>query len=140
MANAVRSCYVLVVEDNPGDQRLIREALQASGFDVTIRCAGNGAEALALLRRERPNLILLDLNLPAVDGREVLEQLKGDKRLRHIPIVVLTSSLMPQDILSAYVSGANCYLQKPIDLTVLFDRMRELISFWLHTAVLPPVE
>ena len=140
MSDAARTCYVLLVEDNPGDQRRIREALDASGFDVTIRCAGNGAEALALLRRERPNLILLDLNLPAVDGREVLDQLKADKRLQHIPIIVLTSSLMPQDILSAYRSGANCYMQKPLDLTVLFDRMRELISFWTRVAVLPPVE
>ncbi len=132
--------YVLLVEDNPADERLIREAFKATDPSVAVTVAGNGAEALALLRRERPNLIILDLNLPAVDGREVLDQLKGDKRMRHIPIVVFTSSVMPEDIMSCYRSGANCYLQKPMDLAVLFDRVRELLHFWTRTAVLPPRE
>jgi len=129
---------ILLVEDNPADERLIREAFKAATADVCILAASNGAEALALLRRERPNMILLDLNLPAVDGREVLDSLKNDKRLRHIPIVVLTSSAMPRDVLSAYRSGANCYLQKPIDLSQLFDKIRNLFQFWTETAVLPP--
>jgi len=131
---------VLLVEDNPGDERLIREGFKSTGADITVMCANSGAEALALLRRERPNLILLDLNLPAVDGREVLHNLKSDKRLRHIPIVVLTSSLLPQDILAAYRNGANCYMEKPLDLPVLFQRIRELFHFWTETAVLPPEE
>jgi len=129
---------ILLVEDNPADERLIREAFKAAAADVGILAASNGAEALALLRRERPDMILLDLNLPAVDGREVLESLKSDKRLRHIPIVVLTSSRMPRDVLSAYRSGANCYMQKPIDLTQLFDKIKNLFQFWTETAVLPP--
>ncbi len=140
MADSQKKYYVLLVEDNPADERLIREAFEAAGNDIAIKCAGNGAEALALLRRERPNLILLDLNLPAVDGREVLQQLKCDKRLLHIPIVVLTSSVMPRDILGAYRSGANCYLQKPLDMPVLFEKIRELYHFWTRTAVLPPIE
>ncbi len=140
MADSQKKYYVLLVEDNPADERLIREAFNAACNDVAITSASNGAEALALLRRERPNFILLDLNLPAVDGREVLRQLKSDKRLRHIPIIVLTSSLMPRDILGAYRSGANCYLQKPLDLPVLFEKIRELYNFWTRTAVLPPLE
>jgi len=130
--------YILLVEDNPADERLIREAFKAVNGKVTVLSAQSGAEALALLRRERPNLILLDLNLPGVDGREVLEQLKGDKRLRHLPIVVLTSSAMPEDIAAAYRAGANCYMQKPIELNDLFDKIRNLYEFWTQTALLPP--
>ena len=129
---------ILLVEDNPADERLIREAFKAAAANVSILAASNGAEALALLRRERPDMILLDLNLPAVDGREVLDSLKNDKRLRHIPIVILTSSVMPRDVLAAYRSGANCYLQKPIDLAQLFDKIKNLFQFWTETAVLPP--
>lgn len=131
---------VLLVEDNPGDERLIREAFKTTNADVTVMCANSGAEALALLRRERPNFILLDLNLPAVDGREVLQHLKADKRMRHIPIVVLTSSLLPQDIMAAYRSGANCYMEKPLEMPLLFQRIRDLFHFWTETAVLPPQE
>ena len=129
---------VLLVEDNPADERLVREAFKAVRPDVHLLCASNGAEALALLRRTRPHLILLDLNLPAVDGREVLEQIKSDRRLRHIPVAVLTSSSIPQDVLAAYRNGANCYLQKPLDVTKLFDRIRDLMEFWTTTAILPP--
>lgn len=131
---------VLLVEDNPADERLIREAFRAADPNVSIIAANSGAEALALLRRERPSLILLDLNLPAVDGREVLDEVKRDKRLKHIPIIILTSSTMPQDILAAYRSGANCYVQKPMDLNGLFERIRELLNFWTQTAILPPTE
>ena len=140
MAGPLRKYNILLVEDNPGDERLIREAFKAIEGDIAVMSANSGSEALALLRRERPDMILLDLNLPGVDGREVLQELKRDKRLRHIPIVVLTSSLMPGDVLSAYRAGANCYLQKPVDLTTLFEKIRELFHFWTDTAVLPPAE
>lgn len=135
-----RKYHVLLVEDNPADERLIREAFKAADANIALMTANNGAEALALLRRERPDFILLDLNLPAVDGREVLEELKCDKRLKHIPIVILTSSLMPQDIMAAYRSGANCYMQKPVELAALFEKVQQLYRFWTETAVLPPSE
>jgi chemotaxis family two-component system response regulator Rcp1 len=138
MATTHQNYQVLLVEDNPGDERLVREAFKAANANVIITSASNGAEALALLRRTRPDLILLDLNLPMVDGREVLQEVKHDKRLRHIPVIILTSSVMPQDVLAAYRAGANCYMQKPMDLASLFARIRELIEFWTRTAILPP--
>ncbi len=132
-----RELYVFLIEDNAADARLVREAFKVSGRKVRLVSASNGAEALALLRRERPNLILLDLNLPAVDGREVLESLKSDKRMKHIPIAVLTSSDLPEDVIAAYRAGANCYVQKPLELNELFTRINGLIDFWADTAILP---
>jgi len=130
--------YVLVVEDDPAQQRLMQEALKETGRDVKLVAATSGAEAMALMQRERPNLILLDLSLPAMDGREVLKALKRDSRLNYIPIVVFTASSAEHDIVSAYSAGANCYLQKPPDFPELVRCMSALLNFWTDTASLPP--
>lgn len=118
-----RPAEILLVEDNPADVRLTREALHEGKVRNSLSVASDGVEALEFLRRQgrhadapTPDLILLDLNLPRKDGREVLEEIKADPALRHIPIVVLTSSQAEQDILRAYDLHANCYVTKPVDL------------------------
>lgn len=137
---SLKECYILLVEDNPADELLMREAFNASGYTVRVITAHNGAEALALMRRERPNLIMLDLNLPAVDGRKVLQTLKTQGRQRYVPIIVFTSSTSPHDIIAAYTSGANCYMSKPTDFDGLVERLRTLLQFWLEHVLLPPAD
>jgi len=114
---------VLLVEDSPGDVRLTREAFKDAKVHVNLHVASDGAEALAFLRREgeyagvpRPDLILLDLNLPKKDGREVLAEIKESSTLRSIPVVILTTSASEEDILRSYMLHANCYITKPVDL------------------------
>jgi chemotaxis family two-component system response regulator Rcp1 len=135
---------VLVVEDSPADVRLIQEALRDSTIQNDIHVVHDGVEAIAYLRRwapftaaERPQLILLDLNMPRKDGREVLREIKADTDLRKIPVIVLSSSGSPDDIAGSYDSHANCYVRKPVD----FDQFRGLVhqveSFWLSAAELP---
>jgi CheY-like chemotaxis protein len=135
---------VLLVEDNPGDIRLTREAFREKGIPATLRVARDGMEALAVLRREGehrsgrlPDLILLDLNLPKKDGREVLAEIKADPALRHIPVIVLTSSEAEQDIAKAYDLHANCFVTKPADLDQFFHVFDAIGEFWLETVKLP---
>ncbi len=133
-----RSVDILLVEDNPGDVRLTREAFAEGPLAVNLSVVPNGVEALAFLRREEPytnaphpELILLDLNLPRVDGRQVLAQLKADRRLRRIPVVILTTSTAEADIMQTYDLRANCYIAKPVDLEQFFTVVREIEDFWL---------
>jgi CheY-like chemotaxis protein len=139
-----RPIEVLLVEDNPGDVRLTREALKEGKVHNNLHVAPDGVEALAFLRREgryadavRPDLILLDLNLPRKGGREVLEEIKNDRALRHIPVVILTSSQAEQDIARAYDLHANCYISKPVDLDQFITVVRSIEDFWFTVVKLP---
>jgi CheY-like chemotaxis protein len=139
-----RPIEVLLVEDNPGDVRLTREALKEGKVSNNLHVAPDGVEALAFLRREgryaaavRPDLILLDLNLPRKGGREVLEEIKNDPALRHIPVVILTSSQAEQDIARAYDLHANCYISKPVDLDQFIRVVRSIEEFWFTVVKLP---
>jgi len=135
---------ILLVEDNPGDIRLLQEAFKEGGFTSRLSIARNGEEALAFLRQEgeyakspRPAFILLDLNLPRKDGREVLSEIKKEKNLRQIPVVVLSTSTSSEDVRRAYDLHANCYIPKPVDLDKLVQLGRSLEEFWISTALLP---
>ncbi|MBN1473606.1 MAG: response regulator [Syntrophaceae bacterium] len=135
---------ILLVEDNPGDVTLIKEALKEGQSLNKLTVLADGETALAFLRREgsykqapRPDLILLDLNMPRKDGREVLAAIKTDPELKNIPIIVLTSSEAQQDITNAYNMQANCYITKPVDLKQYFDVIKLIEDFWLKTVKLP---
>ena len=137
---------ILLVEDNPGDVRLTQEALKESKITNSLTVAKDGVEALEVLRREgvhadapKPDVIFLDLNLPRMDGREVLSIIKEDPELRRIPVVVLTTSEAEQDVLRAYDLHANCYICKPVDLDQFIRVVRSIESFWLSVVKLPPV-
>jgi CheY-like chemotaxis protein len=136
---------ILLVEDNPGDARLTREALAVSKVKNTLHHVRDGEEAIAFLRREgahahapQPDMILLDLNLPRRDGREVLEDIKRDPRLVHIPVVILTSSQAEEDILRSYRLHANCFITKPVDLEQLTKVVHGIEQFWFTLVRLPP--
>jgi chemotaxis family two-component system response regulator Rcp1 len=140
-----RPVEILLVEDNPGDVRLTREALKEGKVRNNLHVAPDGVEALRFLRREgeyaqavRPDLILLDLNLPKKDGREVLEEIKADPALKSIPVVILTSSSAEQDILRSYRLHANCYVTKPVDLDEFITVVRSIENFWFTIVKLPP--
>jgi CheY-like chemotaxis protein len=142
-----RPIEILLVEDNPGDVRLTVEALRDNKVRNNMIVAQDGAEAMAILRREgqyadspRPDLILLDLNLPKIDGREVLRRIKDDQKLRVIPVVILTSSTDEQDVLKAYGLHANCYVAKPIELQQFMEVVRSIEGFWLTIVSLPEAE
>lgn len=135
---------VLLVEDNPGDADLTREGLESSSLPVELTVAVNGAQAVDMLHkrgpfalRSHPRLILLDLNLPGLDGRAVLEDLKADAALRHIPVCVLTSSASENDIRQSYSLGANCYVVKPIDFKTFQGIVRAIEHFWFSVVKLP---
>ena len=136
---------ILLVEDNPADVRLTQEALREGKVKNSLNVARDGAEALAFLRREgpysgapRPDLILLDLNLPKKDGREVLAEIKADDELKMIPVVVLTTSSAELDILKSYSLHANCYITKPVDLEQFVTVVKAIDDFWLTVVRLPP--
>ena len=136
---------ILLVEDNPGDVRLTREALKINKVRNNLSVAEDGESALALLRREyphrdapRPDLILLDLNLPRINGREVLAEIKGDPELKRIPVVILSSSEAEQDIVKSYDLHANAYVTKPVDMDRFIDVVRSIDGFWLAVVRLPP--
>ena len=140
-----RPIEILLVEDNPGDVRLTIEALKEGKVHNRLSVAKDGVDALAFLRREgphasaaRPDLILLDLNLPRKDGREVLAEIKEDPALRRIPVVVLTTSKAEEDILRTYDLHANCYITKPVDLEQFIAVVRSIDDFWLSVVRLPP--
>ena len=135
---------ILLVEDNPGDARLTQEALKDGKVYNKLTVVPDGVEAMAYLRREgryagaaQPDLILLDLNLPKKDGREVLQEIKADERLRRIPVVVLTSSNAEQDVLKSYGLHANCYVTKPVDLDQFIGSVKAIENFWLTVVTLP---
>lgn len=135
---------ILLVEDNPADVRLTEEALREGKVKNTLHVARDGVEALEFLRRQgrwkdasRPDLVLLDLNLPRKDGREVLGAIKDDDDLKTIPVVVLTTSSAEADILKSYKLHANCYIQKPVDLEQFVQVVKSIDDFWLTVVRLP---
>ena len=139
-----RPIEILLVEDNPGDVRLTIEALRESKVRNHLSVARDGVEALAFVRRVgthaqavRPDLILLDLNLPRKDGREVLAELKADPDLKTIPVVILTTSRAEQDVLRSYELQANCYISKPVDLDQFITVVKSIEDFWLTIVTLP---
>jgi len=138
---------ILLVEDNPGDVRLTREALKEAKVGNNLHVVEDGVAAMQFLRREdeyqdvpRPDLILLDLNLPKKDGREVLEEIKADNSLKLIPVVVLTTSHAEEDIVRSYNLHANCYVTKPVDLDQFMRIVKSIEDFWLTIVRLPPVD
>jgi chemotaxis family two-component system response regulator Rcp1 len=143
----VKPINILLVEDNPGDADLAREALDSSKMNNNLQVVNDGEKAMAFLRREgsysdapRPDLILLDLNLPKKDGRQVLAEIKSDEGLKRIPVVILTTSRAEEDVLKSYNLHANCYITKPIDLNQFLHVVRSIEDFWLSIVVLPPNE
>jgi two-component system, chemotaxis family, response regulator Rcp1 len=139
MAIARPPLEVLLVEDNPADVRLTIEALKDAKVPTRLHVARDGVEAVRLLRDDtglvpRPDLILLDLNLPRKDGREVLAEVKKDETLRHIPVVILTTSQAEQDILQSYRLGANAFVTKPVEIDHFFEVVRSMEHFWLEVA------
>lgn len=135
---------ILLVEDNVGDARLVIEALKECSVPTTVTVVGDGLQALAYLRRagqlagaSLPDLVLLDLNLPKMDGREVLIAIKFHHALQHLPIVIFTSSTADHEVMLAYRHGASCYLIKPLELDNYFALLRELIAFWGTRVRLP---
>lgn len=140
----VKPIEILLVEDNPGDVRLTMEALKEGKVINNLTVIKDGADALAFLRRQgqyanapRPHLIVLDLNLPKKDGREVLAEIKADDSLKRIPVVVLTTSQDEQDVLRSYNLHANCYITKPVELEQFIQVVKSIEDFWLGIVVLP---
>lgn len=136
---------ILLVEDNPGDARLAQEALKEGRMPSRLKVVVDGVEAMSYLRREgehsgapRPHLVLLDLNLPRKDGRQVLVEMKSDPDLRRIPVVVLTTSQADQDVLRSYDLHANCYITKPVDLDRFISVVRSIEEYWCSVVTLPP--
>ena len=136
---------VLLIEDNPGDVRLTQEAFREATVDVRLHVASDGVEAMAFLRHEeayahapRPDIILLDLNLPKMDGREVLDRIKKDDDLRTIPTVILTTSEAEADVANSYRLQANCYLNKPVRFDAFESLVKSINDFWLTKVKLPP--
>jgi chemotaxis family two-component system response regulator Rcp1 len=141
----VQPIEILLVEDNPGDIRLTREALHDSKVINRLNAVRDGGAALAYLRRQgeyaqatRPDLILLDLNLPKKDGREVLAEIKNDPDIRRIPVVIVTSSKAEEDIVKSYDLHANCYIAKPVDLDKFIEVVKAIENFWVSIVKLPP--
>ena len=138
---------VLLVEDNPADVRLTQEALKESKIKIGLNVVGDGMDAMAYLRREgkysdavKPDIVLLDLNLPKKDGREVLAEIKGSETLKCIPVVVLTTSKAEEDILRSYNLYANCYITKPLDFEQFLTIVKSIKDFWLTLVRLPSTE
>ncbi len=145
MMNSVRPVDILLVEDSPADVRLTREALKEAKVLNELHVVQDGIEALAFLRKAGkyassplPDLILLDLNLPRKDGREVLAEIKQDGQLKRIPVVVLTTSRAEEDVMRSYNLHANAYVTKPVDLKQFLEVVRSIEQFWLAVVTLPP--
>ena len=139
-----RPVEIMLLEDNPGDVRLTMEALKEAKVSNNLNIVIDGEEAMAFLRKEgkfsnapKPDLILLDLNVPKKDGREVLKEIKADKNFRFIPVVILTSSQVDEDIINAYDQHANCYITKPVDLDQFMKIVASIEEFWLTIVKLP---
>ena len=144
MNKFTRPIDILLVEDNPGDVRLTQEAFREAKMPIKINVTMDGEEAIAYLKRlpphekaTRPDLILLDLNIPKRDGREVLAEIKSDPALHNIPVVVLTTSNAEIDIQKTYNLQVNAYINKPVDFDRFFDIVQKIENFWLMTAILP---
>jgi CheY-like chemotaxis protein len=142
---AIMPIEVLLVEDNPGDAQLTRIALEDSKISIHLNVVEDGVEAMAFLRKQEkyakvphPDIVLLDLNLPRKDGREVLAEIKGDENLKRIPVVVLTTSQAEEDILKAYNLSANCYITKPVDFDQFVKIVQSIENFWFAIVKLPP--
>jgi len=140
-----RPIEILLVEDSPGDVRLTKEALKEGKVTNNLHVVMDGERALQFLRRQfeyadapRPDLVLLDLNLPKLDGREVLQEIKQDSNLHKIPVVVLTTSKAEEDICRSYALNCNCYIQKPLDLDQFLEAVKSLQEFWMTVVTLPP--
>ena len=136
---------ILLVEDNPGDYRLTQEALREGKVYNNLHWAQDGVEAIEFLKRRgkykdapRPDIILLDLNLPKKDGRQVLSEIKQDDDLRYIPVVILTTSKAEEDVVRSYDLHANCYVTKPVDLEKFITVVQSIDRFWLTVVTLPP--
>jgi chemotaxis family two-component system response regulator Rcp1 len=143
--NNVTPIEILLVEDSPADVRLTKEALKEEKIHNNLSVVNDGVEAMAFLHRQgkyskaaRPDLILLDLNLPKKDGREVLKEIKSDKEFKAIPVVVLTISKAEEDVIKSYNLHANCYITKPIDLNQFAKVVKTIQDFWLTIVKLPP--
>jgi len=143
----IRPVEILLVEDNPGDVRLTLEALKDGKLTNRLTVVQDGPAALSLLRREgcyanskRPDIIILDLNLPKMHGSEILAELKSDERFKSIPIVILTTSKADEDVLKSYRLHANCYITKPVDLDEFIRVVKSIEDFWLSLVKLPPSE
>jgi len=144
-STSARPIHILLAEDNPADVRLTREVMRDSKLLNELHVVTDGVEAMAFLRREgrhtgapRPSLILLDLNMPRKDGREVLREVKSDPDLRRIPVVVMTSSQAEEDIVRAYDQHANCYIRKPVDFQQFHQVVKQIENFWFAAVELPP--
>ncbi len=142
-----RSIDILLVEDDPGDVRLTQEALRESKVHINLHVVQDGVEAIRYLEQRdqyvavvRPDLILLDLNLPRMDGREVLASIKSNESLRKIPVVILTTSEAENDIVQSYDLHANCYITKPVDLDQFLKIVRAIKDFWFTIVTLPPTD
>ena len=140
-----RGAEILLVENNPGDVRLTKEALKEATFVNNLHVVGDGVEALSFLHKIdkhadaiRPDLILLDLNMPRKDGREVLAEIKTDPELKNIPVVILTTSNTDEDVLRSYDLHANCYITKPVDVDQFMAVVQAIEAFWMKTVELPP--
>ena len=141
----IKCADILLVEDSPADIRLTQEALKENKFKVNLHVVNDGEEAMAFLRKQGqyvnapiPDLVLLDLNMPKKDGREVLKEVKEDLVLKTIPVVILTISKAEEDILTAYKYHANSYIRKPLDLEKFIAVVKEIESFWITIVTLPP--
>ena len=144
-SRVIKPIEILLIEDNPGDVRLVKEALRTAKTPSRIRVAEDGFQAIEILLRQGeyardplPDIIILDLNLPRKDGREVLKEIKNDPVLRRIPVIIFTTSRAEPDILWAYDMHANCYITKPVDFQQFLTVIRAIESFWLNTVRLPP--
>jgi two-component system, chemotaxis family, response regulator Rcp1 len=142
---SARPIHVLLVEDSPGDVRLTREAMRQAKVHNELHVARDGEDAMAFLRREgahaqapTPDLVLLDLNLPRKDGREVLAEMKDDEDLRRIPVIVMTTSAAEADVVASYDCHANAFITKPVDFERFIEVVRSIESFWLSVVHLPP--
>ena len=142
---SMKAIEVLLVEDNPGDVRLIKEAFKEGKVICTLNVVGDGVEAMEYMNQEgpyvqstRPDIIMLDLNLPRKDGREVLQELKSNEKFKRIPVMVLTTSSAEEDILKSYDLHANCYITKPVDLDQFMNLVKSIENFWLTIVKLPP--
>lgn len=142
-----RPVELLLVEDSPSDAGLAKVALANSLVRINVNLVQDGEEAMRFLRRgdgyanaPRPDLVLLDLNMPKMDGREVLAEIRGDRTLESIPVIVLTTSAAPEDVARVYQLKANCYVQKPVDLDDFINAIKSLVSFWFTYATLPPAD
>jgi len=144
MSQRRRLAEILLVEDSPADVRLVREALKGCSVPHHLTAIDDGHKALTFLRREaphetvpRPDLVVLDLNLPGLSGREVLTAIRTDPALQHLPVIILTSSAAPQDVYALYCIPTNCFITKPLDIERFFFVVRTMVEFWLGVATLP---